>query len=157
MACAPASNETGALSDRVDHKRRLAVRFPMRRENRVNSALGPLRILVAEDDAMIGVLLADLLSGMGHACTVAATEAGAVIHAIRYRPDLMIVDAQLGDGSGIAAVDEVLRAGPMPHLFVSGDAFRVTALRPGAVVLQKPFREADLARAIQRAFGDARK
>jgi two-component system, response regulator PdtaR len=113
-----------------------------------------LRILVAEDDAMIGSLLADLLSGMGHTCKIAASEAGAVIDAIRYGPDLMIVDAQLGDGSGIAAVDAILSAGPMPHLFVSGDARRVLALRPDAVVLQKPFREADLVRAMQQAVVD---
>lgn len=103
---------------------------------------------------MIGILLADLLSGMGHHCKVAATEAGTVIDAIRYCPDLMIVDAQLGNGSGIAAVDAILESGPMPHLFVSGDARQVSVLRPRAVVLQKPFREADLARAIQRAFED---
>jgi CheY-like chemotaxis protein len=113
-----------------------------------------LRILVAEDDAMIGVLLADLLSGMGHDCKVAASEAAAVIDAIRYGPDLMIVDAQLGSGSGIAAVDAVLESGPMPHVFVTGDARRVSELRPLAVVLQKPFREADLARAIRQAFGN---
>jgi DNA-binding response OmpR family regulator len=118
----------------------------------MNDPMRALRILVAEDDAMIGVLLADLLSGMGHHCRVAATEAGAVIDAIRYGADLMIVDARLGAGSGIAAVDEVLRAGPMPHLFVSGDIRQVSALRPHAVVLQKPFREADLVRAIEQAF-----
>lgn len=103
---------------------------------------------------MIGILLADLLEGMGHDCKVAATEAGAVIDAIRYDPDLMIVDAQLGAGSGIAAVDAILESGPMPHVFVTGDAWRVSALRPRAVVLQKPFREADLVRAIQQAFGN---
>ncbi len=103
---------------------------------------------------MIGSLLADLLSGMGHTCTIAASEAGAVIDAIRYGPDLMIIDAQLGNGSGIAAIDAILSAGPMPHLFISGDARRVLTLRPHAVVLQKPFREVDLVRAIQRAVVD---
>ncbi|MDB5362673.1 MAG: hypothetical protein JWO51_3970 [Rhodospirillales bacterium] len=111
-----------------------------------------LRILVAEDDAMIGLLLADVLNGMGHACTIAATEAETVAAANFYHPDLMIIDAQLGDGSGITAVNEINRGGAVPHLFVSGDAPRVLMLQPGALVLQKPFREAELARAMGRAL-----
>ena len=112
-----------------------------------------LRILVAEDDTLIGMLLAEVLAGMGHdVCAIKTTEADAVTAAVQYRPDLMIVDAQLGDGSGVSAVEKILRSGFVPHLFVSGDTSRVLALRPDAVVIQKPFRESDLARAIQRAW-----
>ena len=118
----------------------------------MRQSMKPLRILLAEDDAMIGLLLADVLDGMGHTCAIAATEDETVAIARSYLPDLMIIDAQLGDGSGIAAVDTILDAGPLPHLFVSGDAARVTVLRPDAIVLQKPFREADLIRAIDQAF-----
>lgn len=110
-----------------------------------------LRVLVVEDDAMIGALLAEMLAGMGYDCTIEATEADAVAAAIRCRPHLMIVDVLLGEGSGVAAVEEILRAGPVPHVFVSGDSSWVRALRPRASVLQKPFHEAELTRAIQRA------
>lgn len=114
------------------------------------------RVLVVEDDAVIATLLAEVLEGMGHdVCAIEATEADAVAAANRCRPDLMIVDARLGDGSGVSAVEEILRAGFVPHVFVSGDALRVQALRPGALVIQKPFRESDLARAIQHALGGA--
>src|SRR3954462_9634135 len=59
-----------------------------------------LRVLVVEDDALIAMLLTELLAGMGHdVCATAATEAEAVIAATRYRPDLMIVDAGLASGS----------------------------------------------------------
>jgi two-component system, response regulator PdtaR len=109
-----------------------------------------LRVLVVEDDATIGTLLAEMLEAMGHdICAIEATEADAVAAAVQFRPNLMIVDVRLGDGSGLAAVEEILRTGPVPHLFVSGDTSRIRALRPGAVVIQKPFRESDLARAIQ--------
>jgi CheY-like chemotaxis protein len=115
-----------------------------------------LRVLVVEDDAMIAMLFAEVLAGMGHdVCAIEATEADAVATAVRCRPDLMIVDVRLGDGSGVSAVEEILRTGPVPHVFVSGDTSRVQTLRPGAVVIQKPFRESDLARAIQRALGAA--
>jgi two-component system, response regulator PdtaR len=112
------------------------------------------RVLVVEDDAMIGMLLADMLEQMGHGvCAIEVTEADAVNAAVQYGPDLVIVDERLRDGSGVSAVEEMLRTGPVPHVFITGDTSRVKALRPDAVVMQKPFREADLARAIQRALG----
>lgn len=112
-----------------------------------------LRVLVVEDDALIGELLAEMLEGMGHdVCAMEATEADAVAAAARLGPDLMIVDVRLREGSGVGAVEEILRAGPIPHVFVTGDISRILALRPGAVVIQKPFREADLARGIQHAL-----
>jgi DNA-binding response OmpR family regulator len=112
-----------------------------------------LRVLVVEDDAMIGELVTEMLEEMGHdVCAIEATEADAVTSASQYRPDLMIVDARLGNGSGVSAVDEILRTRLVPYLFVSGNISRVQALRPGAVVLQKPFHKAELTRAIQRAL-----
>jgi DNA-binding response OmpR family regulator len=69
-----------------------------------------LNVLVVEDDALIGMLFADVLAAMGHdVCAIEATEADAVAAAARYKPDLMIVDARLRDGSGVSAVEEILR------------------------------------------------
>ena len=110
-----------------------------------------LRVLLIEDDALISMLLAELLAGMGHdVCATAATEADAVAAAIRYRPDLIVVDDDLGQGggSGVSAIEEILRTAPVAHVFVSGAPGTVQALRPGDVVVRKPFREADLVRAI---------
>lgn len=115
--------------------------------------LNALRIMVVEDEAVIALLLAEVLEGMGHeVCAIEATKAGAVTSAVECRPDLMIVDARLDDGSGVAAVDEILRIWLVPHVFVSADISRVRALRPDAVMIQKPYRESDLASAIQRAL-----
>jgi two-component system, response regulator PdtaR len=115
-----------------------------------------LRVLLVEDDTMISMLLAEMLEEMGYdVCAIEATVAGAVTAAAQYRPDLMIVDGRLGDGSGVLAVEEILRTGFVPHVFISGNISRVQALRPGAVVLQKPFNEAELTRAIQRALDAA--
>jgi DNA-binding response OmpR family regulator len=116
--------------------------------------MNALRILVVEDDAMIGMMLTEMLEEMGHdVCSIEATEAEAISAADRCRPDLMIVDVLLGAGNGVSAVTEILRAGPIPHLFVSGDISRIQTLRPGAVAIQKPYKESDLARAIQLALG----
>ncbi|HVC18107.1 MAG TPA: response regulator, partial [Rhodanobacter sp.] len=80
-----------------------------------------LRVLVVDDDAVIGILLGDMLSQMGHVCSVETSKATAVATASLFRPQFMIVDAELGDGSGASAVDEILRMGPVPHIFISGD------------------------------------
>jgi DNA-binding response OmpR family regulator len=113
-----------------------------------------LRIIVVEDDALVGLLLGEMLEQMGHdVCAIEATEDEAVVGADELRPDLMIVDAWLGEGNGISAVDKIEHNGPMPHIFVSGDIAKVKALRPDSVMVQKPFHEDELAYAIERALG----
>jgi two-component system, response regulator PdtaR len=117
----------------------------------------PARILVVEDDAQIGAALAEMLDLMGHeVCAIEATQVDAVKAAARCKPDLMIVDVRLGDGDGVSAVAEILRNGFIAHVFVSGDASKVRALESRAVAIQKPFRESDLVRAIERARGAPR-
>ena len=112
----------------------------------------PLRVLVIEDDALIAMALAELLAALGHeVCATAATESEAVAAAARCDPDLMIVDAGLRLGSGISAVEEILRRGPRSHVVISGDAARVRLRKPDAVVVRKPFRLAELASAIDMA------
>jgi CheY-like chemotaxis protein len=111
----------------------------------------PLRILVIEDDALIGMLLTEMLSDMGHeVCGVEATEAGAVAAASAHLPDLLIVDAQLREGTGCAAIGRIIADRPVPHVMMSG--VDIPTLRPGAATLRKPFVEGGLARAIQCAL-----
>ena len=113
----------------------------------------PLRILIAEDDAMIAMLLSDLLVSMGHeVCAVTDTETGTVAAALRHKPDLMIFDEGLRDGSGMAAVAEIALTGFIPHIFATGDRYQVLKAEPKAIVLQKPFDVKTLVNAIERAL-----
>jgi CheY-like chemotaxis protein len=110
-----------------------------------------LRILVVDDDPEIGMLLGEMLEELGHhVCAIEETEGAAVRAAKKHKPDLMIVDVQLGAGSGIAAVEEILRGGPVPHLFMSGERLELAGM---GSMLQKPFLEADLVAAIERMPG----
>jgi hypothetical protein len=50
------------------------------------------------------------------------------------------------------AVTEILRTQFIPHVFVSGEKLDQWPLHARAEVLLKPFRESDLAGAIERAM-----
>jgi two-component system, response regulator PdtaR len=89
-----------------------------------------LRVLIVEDEAMIAMLLAEVLTGLGHeVCATEATEAGAVAAAARHQPELMIVDDELRRGNGIAAVEQITRSGFIPHVFVTGKSLRACLTR----------------------------
>jgi len=65
----------------------------------------------------------------------------------------MIVDEQLLEGTGLSAVKRILETRPVPCVFMSGAPTHPK--RSGATVLQKPFLEEDLVRAIQYVVGNA--
>jgi CheY-like chemotaxis protein len=110
-----------------------------------------LRILLVEDNDMIAILLSDLLEGLGHViCSIARTESEAISAAIRHEPDILIVDVKLKQGTGVSAVREITRIRPFPHFFITGEG--IHAVKSEAIVLQKPFREADLMRAIEQVL-----
>lgn len=115
-----------------------------------------LNILVAEDDELIGELLSEMLLQMGHAvCAVTTTQADTVAAAGLCQPDLLIVDFRLSPGNGIDAVDLILQTRHIPHILVSGNIAKVRALRPDAVMLEKPYTRASLLSAIARTSAQA--
>lgn len=112
-----------------------------------------VRVLIVEDDAIIALLLSDVVESLGHeVCDIAATQADAVATARTSRPDLMIVDAGLRVGSGVGAMQAILKEQAMPHIFVTGDKRAVVQLAPDATILEKPFFIPDLVRAIEAAM-----
>ncbi len=113
-----------------------------------------LRIVLVEDNAQISALLAELLIALGRkVCVTATTEVEAVAAAARHGPDLMIVDAQLQAGSGISAMDTILRLTAMPHFFITGGARRIFPV--GATVLLKPFGKVSLMAALDCVTGQS--
>jgi len=115
--------------------------------------MAELSILVVEDDAMIAMFLSEMLGDMGcRVCAIAPTEDDAVAAATRCKPDLMIVDENLREGTGASAVARILQAGPVPCVFMSGASTAMDG--QGATVLRKPFQVEDLIRAIRNVVGD---
>jgi CheY-like chemotaxis protein len=112
-----------------------------------------LRVLVIEDDALIAMLLAEVLSDLGHTvCATAATPAEAIAAASQEGPDLVLSDVKLRSGSGIDAVEEILRSRPVPCMFMTGDTVGLHLRLPDAVAIRKPFSSATLAKAMAKAL-----
>lgn len=111
-----------------------------------------LVIVIVEDDVLIAMDLADLLIGMGHDVrAVARTEAEAVAAASTHRPDLMIVDGHMAEGSGVTAMRRILAQRFVPHVYVTGDSLGNDGLPADAIVIGKPFNLHGLMASIARA------
>ena len=58
-----------------------------RMDGRRDISIGPLGILVAEDEHLLDMLLEDVRKEMGHAvCAIESTESGTVVAGLRVRP-----------------------------------------------------------------------
>jgi signal transduction histidine kinase len=94
-------------------------------------------VLVVDDDEGLLILMAETLRGEGYEVTTAHSAKGAREALERLRPDLMILDLKLPDGSGPAVVAEVQR-GPLrvPFVVVTGqgdEKVAVEVMKQGAL------------------------
>lgn len=108
-----------------------------------------LRVLVAEDDDLILMLLEDILDELG--CSVASS-VGAVSDAMASVKaggfDVAIVDVRLKDGSIDPVADELVAMGK-PFALATGYAAKALTERYGNVpVLQKPYLIDDVRRVL---------
>jgi len=111
--------------------------------------LAGLRVLVVEDEMMVSMLIEDMLADLG--CTVVGPAARldeALELARASEIDCAVLDVNLG-GTPIFPVADLLRERGRPFAFATG--YGDAGLRDadkGTPVLQKPFREGDLARVL---------
>lgn len=108
-----------------------------------------LKVLVVEDEMMVSMLIEDMLSDLG--CTVVGP-ASRIEEAFELAKsaeiDCAVLDVNLG-GQPIFPLADVLREKGAPFAFATG--YGDAGLRDvdkGTPVLQKPFRESDLARIL---------
>ena len=111
--------------------------------------LAGLRVLVVEDEMMVSMLIEDMLTDLG--CTVVGPAARldeAIDLAMASDLDCAVLDVNLG-GQPIFPLADLLRERGKPFAFATGygDA-GVRDVDRGTPVLQKPFREGDLARVL---------
>lgn len=119
-------------------------------------------VLIIEDEPLISMQLESLVSGLGHRVSATATTRAQAVALFKEHPvGLVLADIQLADGSsGIDAVDEILRLGELPVIFITAYPERLlTGERPEPTYLvTKPFQEATVRAAISQAlfFGTSR-
>ncbi|HEY9280527.1 MAG TPA: sigma-54 dependent transcriptional regulator [Eoetvoesiella sp.] len=98
-------------------------------------------VLIIDDDAAVREVLADVVSDEGHSVAQAADVRQARIQVERQKPDIVLLDMQFPDGSGIDLWKE-LALGNAQLVFITGHATvdnAIEALRCGAVdYLLKP-------------------
>lgn len=122
-----------------------------RREG-LGSAPRPLHALVIEDEAVIAMLIEDVLRDAGAASVaVAGSEAEAIDAARTLRPDFITADHRLSDGSGPAAVEAIRREhGIIPTLYITAFPQLCLPCGPPAAVMGKPFRCEDIVEQFAR-------
>ena len=115
-----------------------------------NSSLAGLKVLVVEDEMLVSMLVEDMLSDLGCLVVGPAAELEEAMHLAQNADiDLALLDVNLG-GKPIFPVADALKARGVPFAFASGyGEAGLSEDHRGASVLQKPFREADLARALR--------
>jgi len=101
------------------------------------------RIMIIEDEMVIALDLENLAAELGHTVTgIATTRAEAVSMAREQKPDLILTDIQLADGSsGLDAAAEILDGKNIPVIFITAfPECLLTGERPEPTYLiQKPF------------------
>jgi CheY-like chemotaxis protein len=115
----------------------------------------PARVLVVEDESLVAMMLADMLSDLG--CTVVGPF-GARAEALRAVTDgapldLALLDVNLG-GDSVYDIAEALKLRNVPYAFVSGyGAGGIDSRHAHAPVLAKPIEPSLLERVVCGILG----
>ena len=113
-------------------------------------------VLIIEDEALISMELEQIVTGLGHkVCGTATTHKGALAAVEKSKPNLVLADIQLADGSsGIDAVKDILDQMTVPVIFITAFPERLlTGERPEPTFLiTKPFQPNAIRAAISQAL-----
>jgi AmiR/NasT family two-component response regulator len=123
-----------------------------------------MRVLIAEDEALIRMDLREMLTEEGHEVVAEARDGvEAVELAARLKPDIVFMDVKMPRKDGIAAACEIGEAHIAPVVMVtafSQDSYVEEACAAGAMAyIVKPFTRRDIFPAMQVAvsrFAEAR-
>jgi CheY-like chemotaxis protein len=114
------------------------------------------QVMIIEDESIIALHIKSIVDGLGHAVTgIARTRNEAVDLARRLRPELVLADISLADGSsGIDAVKDILEIMDVPVIFITAFPERLlTGERPEPTYLiTKPFEPETVTATIGQAL-----
>lgn len=121
---------------------------------------GPRHILLVDDEPHVPLLVRPLLERLGVSVQTARTLAEARRSLARQRPDGVLLDLHLPDGSGLELLRELRAASDtrtLPILVLTGegdDRVLDEVERIGGLVLAKPFSPTKLGQRVLALLGD---
>jgi response regulator NasT len=116
---------------------------------------GQVRILVAEDEALIRMDLVEMLQEAGYQVIAQATNGEeAIALATEHKPDLAILDVKMPVLDGISAAEKIISIAPVLMLTAFSQKELVDRARDAGVMayVVKPFTIGDLVPAIEIAI-----
>lgn len=111
-------------------------------------------VLLVEDEPIVSMLVEDMLTGLGAQVVGPAAQVGEALELARTaRIDIAVLDVKLGTDSSAMVAEELRRRGT-PYVLATGfDSLQDTHGRD-VPLLQKPYLQEDLERALLRALDD---
>jgi DNA-binding response OmpR family regulator len=117
-----------------------------------NADIAGRRILVVEDEPVIGLVLADMLEELGAEVDGPWPSAAEALSAlVDERPAAALLDLHIEDGTSLPVADRLAEAG-IPFAFLSGSG-QALGRHADAVVLEKPYRMDEVAGLLRRLLG----
>lgn len=119
------------------------------------SASTSVRIVVAEDEALIRMDLVEMLAEAGYSVVAQAGDGAQAIELVKeHQPDLAILDVKMPVLDGISAAEEIISICPVLMLTAFSQRELVDRARDAGVMayLLKPFTISDLIPAIEIAM-----
>src|SRR3954447_7673056 len=118
--------------------------------------VGGLRVVVAEDEALIRLDLAEMLAELGYDVVGQASDGEQAVALVKeHRPDVVIMDVKMPVLDGISAAEQIgkERIAPVIMLTAFSQKELVERARDAGVMayIVKPFTQADLAPAVDIA------
>lgn len=118
----------------------------------------PSTVLIVEDELIFALDLKQTLTDLGYRVLgIASSEGDAVRQILKHRPDLVLMDINLGSGGdGITAASEIGRSIDLPIVFLTAYADNDILRRAGHVAphgyLVKPVQQRELHAVVQMAL-----
>ena len=120
-----------------------------------NSNVKAIRILVAEDEALIRMDLVEMLNEAGYEVVAEASDGSQAIELAQlHKPDLAILDVKMPILDGISAAEKIISIAPVLMLTAFSQRELVERARDAGVMayVVKPFSIGDLVPAIEIAI-----
>src|SRR6476659_8193254 len=132
------------------------IQEPTIQEPPTSAGIGGLRIVVAEDEALIRLDLAEMLAELGYDVVGQASDGEQAVALVQeHRPDVVIMDVKMPVLDGISAAEQIgkERIAPVIMLTAFSQKELVERARDAGVMayIVKPFTQADLAPAVDIA------